>query len=95
MIRFSTRILALLLAVAMGSAYGQPVRSAPKVGYLGFPGEPAQGSQHRDAFMLGLLDLGYIPGKDVIVDVRLYLTEVQLRQALAELIQLKTDVIFV
>ncbi len=92
---FSTQILALLLAVAMGSAHGQPVRSVPKVGYLGFPGEPTEGSQHRDAFMLGLRDLGYIPGNGVIVDVRLYSTEVQLRQALAELIRLKTDVIFV
>jgi len=45
--------------------------------------------------MLGLRDLGYIPGKGVIVEVRLYSTEVQLRQALAELIELRTDVIFV
>ncbi len=95
MMHFSTLVLALLLSVASVGAHGQPIRPVPKVGYLGFPGEPTEGSQHRDAFMAGLRDLGYIPGKGVIVEVRLYSTEVQLRQALAEFISLKTDVIFV
>lgn len=92
---FGAPVLALLLAFATVGAHGQPARPVPKVGYLGFPGEPAEGSQHRDAFMAGLRDLGYTPGKGVVVDVRLYSTEIQLREALAELIRLKTDVIFV
>lgn len=91
----SALVLALVLAATAVGARGQPVRPAPKVGYLGFLGEPAEGSRHRDAFMLGLRDLGYVPGKNVIVEVRPYSTEVQLRQALAEFVRLKTDVIFV
>lgn len=93
--RFATPILAFLLALAAIGAHGQPAKAMPKVGYLGFPGEPAEGSQLREAFLQGLRDLGYVPGKGVAVDVRLYLTEVELRRALAELIRLKTDVIIV
>ena len=87
--------LALLLAVAAFGALGQPIKPMPKVGYLGFLGEPAEGSPHREAFMRGLRDFGYIPGKNVSVDVRLYSTDAQLHQGLTELIRLKADVLFV
>ena len=75
-------------------AHAQSAGTVPKVGYLGFLNEP-EASPFRDAFLRGLRDLGYVPGQNIIVDVRRWTTEGQLRQVLSELIRLKPDVIFV
>jgi putative ABC transport system substrate-binding protein len=66
----------------------------PKVGYLGWPNEP-EASPFGAAFIRGLRDLGYSPGQNIMVDVRRWTTEAQLRQLLSEFVRLKLDVIFV
>ena len=86
--------LGLVLFVSQGPADAQSAGTMPKVGYLGFLAEP-EASPHRDAFMRGLRDLGYAPGQNIIVDVRRWTTEAQLRQVLSEFVRLKPDVIFV
>ncbi len=49
-----------------------------------------------DAFMAGLRDLGYLPGKNIVVDVRWAEGHAEgFRRALAELIQLRPDVLVV
>jgi putative ABC transport system substrate-binding protein len=86
--------LALLLFASLVPADAQAAGTLPKVGYLGLPSEP-EASPFRDAFVRGLRDLGYVPGQNVIVDVRRWTTQAQLRQVLSELVQLKVDVIVV
>ena len=78
----------LVLFVSLVPAYAQSAGTVPKVGYLGFLNEP-EASPLRDAFLRGLRDLGYVPGQNIIVDVRRWTTEGQLRQVLSELIRLK------
>jgi putative tryptophan/tyrosine transport system substrate-binding protein len=84
----------LLLAISLGPAGAQPAGPIPRVGYLGFLGEP-EASPYRDAFMRGLRDVGYVPGQSITVDVRRWTSETQLRQFLTEFARLKPDVIFV
>jgi ABC-type uncharacterized transport system substrate-binding protein len=86
--------LGLLLFISQGPADAQPAGAMPRVGYLGFLGEP-EASPFREAFIRGLRDLGYIPGQSIIVDVRRWTSEAQLRQFLSEFVRLKPDVIFV
>lgn len=87
--------LALILFASLVPADAQSARTVPKVGYLGLPAELPAGSERRDAFVRGLRDLGYVPGQNIIVEVRHWTTEGQLRQVLSELVRLKADVIFV
>jgi len=93
--RLGTLVLASALSLLAVCANAQPAAGVPKVGYLGFPGEAREASPMRDAFVRGLRDLGHVPGKTVILEVRHYATDEQLRQALDELIRLKPQVIFV
>ncbi len=92
--RYAACVLALVVSAGVACAHAQPAGRLPKVGYLGFPGEPPGASPLRDAFLRGLRDHGYVPGKNIIVEVRFHTTNDQLRQALAELVHLKPDVIF-
>ena len=71
----------------------QPTRRVPKVGYLGSANERAEGDPRRDAFVRGLRDLGYVPGENIIVDVRGWATEDQLTAGPGRI--RTSDVIFV
>ncbi len=87
--------LALVLFASLVPADAQPTAKVPRVGYLGVPNEPAEASPWRAAFVRGLRDLGYVPGQNIVVDVRRWTTDDQLRRILNELVRLKVDVIFV
>jgi len=93
--RVAVLALALVVVGSLVSAEAQSTGAVPKVGYLGLPNEPSEASPWRDAFLRGLRDLGHIPGQTLVVDVRRYSTEDQLRHALGEFVRLKMDVIFV
>lgn len=75
-------------------AAGQGAK-APKIGYLGMLGEPAAASPFLGAFTAGLRQLGYVPGHNVALEVRRYGGENELRDAIAELVRMKVDVIVV
>ena len=64
------------------------------MGYLALANE-AEESRRREGFARGLRDLGYVPGQTIVLDVRGYTTNDQLREALTDLVRLKVDVIFV
>jgi putative ABC transport system substrate-binding protein len=93
-VQLGTLALALVLCASLVPAHAQSARTVSKVGYVGTGAEP-ETSSRRDAFVGGLRDLGYVPGQNIIVDVRQWTTEAQLRQVLSELVRLKPDVIFV
>jgi putative ABC transport system substrate-binding protein len=88
-------VLALLaLGAAPLAADAQQAAKVARIGYLsnGLASSP----QRRDAFLQGLRDLGYVEGRNVVIEYRD--AEGKLEQVparAAELVALKVDVIFV
>ena len=72
----------------------QQARSA-RLGYLGF-GSPtnADAVVIVEALRAGLRDLGYVEGKNLVIEFRWSDTVEQLHEAAAELVRMKVDVIF-
>src|SRR5262245_44216861 len=64
----SALVAVILLAVAVIAAAQQPAK-IPRIGYLGFvlTTDPSR----TDAFRQGLRDLGYVEGKNIVIEWRL------------------------
>jgi putative tryptophan/tyrosine transport system substrate-binding protein len=85
-----------LVATGMLPRIGQAQSSSAKVPRVGFLGLPAADSlpERTEAFRAGLRDLGYREGRDIIVEYRWANSDYnRLPMLLAELIELKVDVI--
>ena len=84
---------ALLLALCFPVDAQQP-QKIPRIGYLSSGGEPKAPEASVDAFRQGLRDLGYIEGKNILIEYR-YTGGRQERSPslVAELVQLKVDVL--
>jgi ABC-type uncharacterized transport system substrate-binding protein len=83
------------LATRSHSAAAQPPARVPKIGYMSF-GPVARGelAGSHDGFLLGLRELGYIPGQNVVVEYRHASGRVEnLPHAARELLDLNVDVI--
>jgi putative ABC transport system substrate-binding protein len=63
------------------------------LGYLGF-GEPAAAATRVEALRAGLRDLGYVEGKNLVIEFRWSGAVEQMREAAAELARMKVEVIF-
>src|SRR5215831_9007323 len=88
-------VLALL---ALGAApLVADAQQAAKVARVGYLSSSLASSPHlRDAFLQGLRDLGYVEGRNVMIEYRDAEGKVEQVPALAaELVALKVDVIFV
>src|SRR5437016_9540303 len=74
----------------------QQAKKIPRIGYLSGRGDPSTPDLLVEAFQQGLRDLGYIEGKNILVEYR-YLEGKEDRNPtfLAELLQLKVDVLVV
>ena len=88
-----------LIALA-GSALTWPLlaraQAPPRIarlGYLGF-GTPAASASRVEALRAGLRDLGYVEGKNLVIEFRWSPTVEQMNEAAAELVRMKVDVIF-
>jgi putative tryptophan/tyrosine transport system substrate-binding protein len=64
-----------------------------RLGYLG-SGTPAASANRVEALRAGLRDLGYVEGKNLVVEFRWARTVEQLNEAAAELARMKVDIIF-
>ncbi len=74
-------------------AAGQQPRKIPRIGYLS-GGDPSNPERGVKAFRQGLLDLGYIEGKNILVEYRYAEGQNDRMPSLvAELVQLKVDVL--
>jgi putative tryptophan/tyrosine transport system substrate-binding protein len=74
-------------------AMGQQTSKAHRIGYLGFA--PAATSATRvEAFLAGLRDLGYVEGKNLVVEFRWGNNPDQLRELAAELVLSNVELIF-
>jgi ABC-type uncharacterized transport system substrate-binding protein len=80
-----------LLAAGLAAEAQQAVKIA-RIGWLG--ANPAPGRHMREAFLQGLRDLGYVEGRNVVVEYRFAEGKLERYPALAaELVALKVDVI--
>jgi putative ABC transport system substrate-binding protein len=88
-------VAGVLLAVSVIAEAQQPAK-IPQIGYLtGFGNAKAPGPQ-IDAFRQGLRELGYVEGKNIVVEYR-YIEGIQdrVRAYVAELVQLKVDALVI
>jgi putative ABC transport system substrate-binding protein len=87
--------------IAAGALLAAPLaaeaQQAAKVARIGYLSPNLASSPHlRDAFLQGLRDLGYVEGRNVVIDYRDAEAKLERVPALAaELVALKVDVIFV
>ncbi len=88
-------LLTVLLLASSHLAEAQQPKKIPRIGYLA-TGSANTGKTNLEAFRQGLRDLGYIEGKNLRVEYR-FAEEKQDRVPglVAELLQLKVDVLFV
>jgi putative ABC transport system substrate-binding protein len=86
---------AVLLALSFASEAQQPGK-IPRVGYVAAGGDPNNPGSLVEAFRQGLRELGYIEGKNILVEFRYGEGNRELVLSLVtELVQLKVDVLVV
>ncbi len=77
------------------AARAQPEAKSSRIALLE-AGAPSANQHFVDAFMTGVRELGYVPGKNVVVDVRWAEGRVEgFRRALDELIRIRPEVLVV
>jgi putative tryptophan/tyrosine transport system substrate-binding protein len=85
-------LLALILATIHLAEAQQP-KKVPRVGVLS-PLSPPVGSRRMGSFEQGLRELGYVEGKNIVIEYRYLEGNVnRTRSLVAELVQLKVDVL--
>jgi len=90
--RRETLIALVALGVAPLAAEAQPSAKIARIGFLTTGGDAP--SRLREAFLQGLHDLGYVEGRNVVIEYRSAEGRLERWQALsAELVALKVDVI--
>ena len=92
-----SRLLVVLIVLALsGPAEVQQPKKVPRIGFMTATGDSKAPGPQVEAFQQGLKDLGYIEGKNCMVEYR-YETEGRgdHRELVAELLQLKVDVLVV
>src|SRR5215467_15343421 len=82
-----------MLAVAVTAEAQQPTKKVPRIGYL--TGATADGQSARlEAFRQGLRELGYVEGKNIVIEYRYAEGKSNRLPGLAtELVRLKVDAI--
>jgi putative tryptophan/tyrosine transport system substrate-binding protein len=88
--------LAMVPASLLAAPFAVEAQQAGKVyriGYLGF-GTPAASANRVEALRAGLRDLGYVEGKNLVIEFRWTGTVEQMHEAAAELVRMKVDIIF-
>jgi putative tryptophan/tyrosine transport system substrate-binding protein len=85
----STSLLALCV-----SAQAQQPGKIPRIAYLAGRGDPSTPDPLIEAFRQGLRDLGYVEGKNIVVEYRYAEGKLdRIPSLVAELVQLKVDVL--
>jgi putative ABC transport system substrate-binding protein len=87
-------VIAFVLMAAGAVAQAQQPTKIPRIGFLPAGGNPNNPGPQADSFKQGLRGLGYVEGKNVVVEYR-YIegNRERVPSLVAELIQLKVDVL--
>jgi putative tryptophan/tyrosine transport system substrate-binding protein len=90
----SSILVAVVLLAVGGIAEAQQPKKVPRLGYVRVVGVPSTPAPNIEAFRQGLRDLGYIEGKNIVIEFR-YAEGKRDRvpSLVAELVQLKVDVL--
>ncbi len=89
---FCLALCAVLLALSFPAQAQQP-KKIPRIGYVSGIGDPSNPVPSVEGFRQGLRDLGYIEGKNILVEYRYLEGKLDRVPGLvAELVQLKVDV---
>jgi len=92
--RLATAVVLLLLAAPLAPAAAQPSEKVPRVGVLN-PRTRSDASPQIEAFVQGLRELGWVDGKNIVIEYRWAEGRSdRLPDLAAELVRLKVDVIF-
>ena len=83
----------MLFAVHVSAEAQQP-KKIPRIGYVSGSGDANNPEPFVEAFRQGLRDLGYVEGKNILVEFRFAEGQLErLPSLVAELVQLKVDVV--
>ena len=87
-------VIAFVLVACVGVAGAQQSGKIPRIGFVSGTGDTNDPGPFVDAFRRGLQDLGYVEGKNILVDYR-YLegNRDRVPSLVAELVQLKVDAV--
>jgi putative ABC transport system substrate-binding protein len=92
---FCCALCALLFTLCSSAAAQQPAR-VPRIGYLSTAGDARSNAPQLELFRQGLRDLGYVEGNNIFIEYRSLEGSLErLQSVLAELVQLKVDVLYV
>ena len=87
-------LLATLILASIHLAEAQQARKVPRIGHVSGSGDANNPEPSVEAFRQGLRDLGYIEGKNILVEYRYAEGKLDRAPALvAELVQLRVDVL--
>jgi len=87
-------VIILVLACLCPAEAQQTTKARPRIGFISGTGTPENPSPLLDAFRLGLRDLGYVEGKNILIEHRYAEGRLDRMPALVnELVQQKVDVI--
>jgi putative ABC transport system substrate-binding protein len=90
---FVLALSAMLFAVYVSAEAQQP-KKIPRIGYVSGSGDANNPGPFVEAFRQGLRDLGYVEGKNILVEFRFAEGQLErLPSLVAELVQLKVDVV--
>jgi ABC-type uncharacterized transport system substrate-binding protein len=91
-------VFLFLIIAAVGAgivAEAQQAKKVPRIGFLA-SGTPSTSSPYRDAFQQGLRGMGYVEGKNIIIEYRFAEGKLdRIANLAAEVVGLKVDVIVV
>ena len=100
MIPMSKRLLVLLMLLILAAVHtveAQQATKIPRIGYLATRNIPTSTTPDpaADAFQQGLRELGYVQGKNILVEYRYAggTSEDRIQDLVAEIVQLKVDVL--
>jgi putative tryptophan/tyrosine transport system substrate-binding protein len=86
-------VLSAMLSALCLPAHAQEPKKVPRIGYLS-PGSPSTNLGYREAFLQGLRELGYVEGKNIVIEYRWAEGRFERMPKLAEeLVLLKVDII--
>ena len=86
--------VATFILASFHLAQAQQAKKIPRIGYLSGRGDPSTPDPLVEAFRQGLRDLGYIEGKNILVEYRYAEGKLdRIPSLVAELVQLKVDVL--
>ena len=88
----SIRVAVVLLALGVTAEAQQP-KKVPRIGYVG-AGSPSTAGHHAQAFVQGLVELGYVDSQNIVIEYRWAEGKLErLPGFVADLIKAKVDVI--